>query len=135
MITGIFALLTGGLEAYRQHNQNKANELKRKDEFEQERHTKQLERVQAGDLQASNLDELSIKTRGWKDEFLFIFFIPIVMCFIPGYAQYVHQGFVSLQAIPEPYWWVIGAIVIDTLGMRSMIRYLLEYFSNRFRGK
>ncbi|HAS6351737.1 TPA: hypothetical protein I7234_05720 [Vibrio vulnificus] len=135
MITGIFALLTGGLEAYRQHNQNKANELKRKDEFEQERHAKQLERVQAGDLQASNLDELSIKTRGWKDEFLFIFFIPIVMCFIPGYAKYVHQGFVSLQAIPEPYWWVIGAIVIDTLGMRSMIRYLLEYFSNRFRGK
>ncbi|ELV8627098.1 hypothetical protein QNF03_003803 [Vibrio cidicii] len=134
MITSIFTLLTGGIEAYRQHKQNKANELKRKDEFEQQRHNKNLERLQAGDTQATSLDELSIKTRGWKDEFLFIFFIPIVMCFIPGYAQYVHQGFTSLKEIPQPYWWVIGAIVIDTLGMRSMLRYLLEYYSSR-RGK
>lgn len=135
MIGGILTLLTSGLEAYKQHKQNKANALKRQDEFEQEKHNKNLERLQAGDNQATSLDELSIKTRGWKDEFLFIFFIPIVMCFIPGYAQYVNQGFASLKEIPEPYWWVIGAIVVDTLGMRSMMRYLLEYFSSKIRGK
>ncbi|OXX34135.1 hypothetical protein B9J90_13400 [Vibrio sp. V09_P4A23P171] len=135
MIGAIVSLVTGGIDAYKQHNQNKANELKRKDEMKQASHDKQMERLQSGEEKAANLDELSIKERGYKDEFLFIFFIPIILCFIPDYAQYVHAGFQSLQQIPEPYWYVIGAIVIDTLGMRSMLRYLLEFFSHKFRGK
>ncbi len=42
MIGGILTLLTSGLEAYKQHKQNKANALKRQDEFEQEKHNKNL---------------------------------------------------------------------------------------------
>ncbi|EGA64949.1 hypothetical protein VIBR0546_01506 [Vibrio brasiliensis LMG 20546] len=59
----------------------------------------------------------------------------MILSFIPEYAPYVEQGFQALQNIPEPYWYVVGAVVIDTLGMRAMVRYLLEFFAFKFKGK
>lgn len=71
-----------------------------------------------------------------KDVFiLLVVFIPLILSFVPEYAPYVEQGFNALQNIPEPYWYVVGSVVIDTLGMRAMVRYLLELFSAKFRGK
>jgi len=135
MIGAILSLITGGLATYRQHDQNKANELKRKDELTAKQHEKKMERLASGDENAANLDALSIKERGYKDEFLMVLFLPLILCFFPDYAQYIDAGFVALGKIPEPYWYVIGAIVIDVLGMRSMVRYLLEFFSHKFKGK
>ncbi len=135
MIGAIISLMTGGLTTLRQHNQNKANALKRKDELTAKQHDKKLERLASGDEKAADLDALSIQERGYKDEFLMILFAPLILCFFPDYAQYVDAGFVALAKIPEPYWYVIGAIVVDVLGMRSMLRYLLEFFSHKFRGR
>ncbi|MDC5813073.1 hypothetical protein OPW07_25485 [Vibrio europaeus] len=136
MIGAIVSLFNGGLETYRQYNRNKAEALKRKDELDQEKHQARVRRLQKGEEQASSLDEVSIKERGFKDEFiLLVVFIPLILSFIPDYAPYVEQGFEALQNIPEPYWYVVGAIVIDTLGMRAMVRYLLEFFSSKFRGQ
>ncbi|MBE8577940.1 hypothetical protein [Vibrio sp. OPT18] len=136
MIGAIATLVTGGIDAYKQHGQNKAEELKRKDELEQVKHTAKVERLKSGEASASNLDEMSIKNRGWKDEFIMlVVFIPLMLSFVPDYATYVEQGFAALENIPEPYWYVVGAVVIDTLGMRAMVRYLLEFFSHKFRGK
>ncbi|MDC5855951.1 hypothetical protein [Vibrio europaeus] len=134
MIGAIVSLFNGGLATYRQYNRNKAEALKRKDELDQEKHQARVRRLQKGEEQASSLDEVSIKERGFKDEFiLLVVFIPLILSFIPDYAPYVEQGFEALQAIPEPYWYVVGAVVIDTLGMRAMVRYLLEFFSGKFR--
>ncbi|MFZ3410634.1 hypothetical protein [Vibrio chagasii] len=136
MISALANLITGGIDAYKQHGINKVNKLKRQDEMEQERHTVKVKRLQSGDEQSANLDELSIKQRGWKDEFiLLVVFIPLMLAFIPDYASYVAQGFSSLEVIPDYYWYVVFAVVIDTLGMRSMVRYLLEFFSHKFKGK
>ncbi|OBT31115.1 hypothetical protein [Vibrio splendidus] len=55
--------------------------------------------------------------------------------FHPNYAPYVEQGFNALQNIPNPYWFVVGAVVVDTLGMRAMVRYLLEYYASRWKTK
>ncbi|NOH26348.1 hypothetical protein [Vibrio europaeus] len=135
MIGAIVSLFNGGLATYRQYNRNKAEALKRKDELDQEKHQARVRRLQKGEEQASSLDEVSIKERGYKDEFiLLVVFIPLILSFIPDYAPYVGQGFAALQNIPEPYWYVVGAVVIDTLGMRAMLRYLLESFSGKFRG-
>ncbi|MBE8568142.1 hypothetical protein [Vibrio sp. OPT20] len=41
-------------------------------------------------------------------------FVPLILSFIPNYAPYVEQGFDALQKIPS----VVGAVVVDTLGMR-----------------
>ncbi|MDC5857389.1 hypothetical protein [Vibrio europaeus] len=134
MIGAIVSLFNGGLATYRQYNHNKAEALKRKDELDQEKHQARVRRLQKGEEQASSLDEVSIRERGLKDEFiLLVVFIPLILSFIPDYAPYVEQGFTALQSIPEPYWYVVGAVVIDTLGMRAMVRYLLEFFSGKFR--
>ncbi|MCQ8865982.1 hypothetical protein AB6C94_02105 [Vibrio splendidus] len=45
-------------------------------------------------------------------------FVPLILSFIPNYAPYVEQGFDALRNIPKPYWFVVGAVVVDTLGMR-----------------
>lgn len=136
MIGAIATLITGGIEAYKQHGKNKAEALKRKDEIEQEKHNAQVKRLQSGETHAANLDELSIKERGYKDEFiLLVVFIPLILSFLPDYAEHVKAGFEALKEIPDYYWYVVFAVVIDTLGMRAMVRYLLEFFSQKFRGK
>lgn len=58
-------------------------------------------------------------------------FVPLILSFIPNYAPYVEQGFNA----SNPYWFVVGAVVIDTLGMRAMVRYLLEYYASRWKTK
>ncbi|WFB47848.1 hypothetical protein [Vibrio coralliilyticus] len=136
MIGALFNLVTGGIDAYKQHGINKANALKRKDEIDQERHSAKVKRLQSGDEKAANLDEVSIRERGLKDEFIMlVVFIPLILSFIPDYAGYVQDGFKALEFVPEYYWYIVGAVVIDTFGFRSMVRYLLEFFSFRFRGK
>ncbi|CAK1938218.1 MULTISPECIES: hypothetical protein [Vibrio] len=136
MIGAIANLITGGIDAYKQHGLNKANALKRQDELEQERHRAQVKRLQSGDEKAADLDRVSLKDRGLKDEFiLLVVFVPLILSFIPDYAEYVQEGFKALEFVPEYYWYIVGAVVIDTFGFRSMVRYLLEFFSFKFRGK
>ena len=136
MIGAIANLITGGIDAYKQHGINKANALKRQDEIEQERHRAQVKRLQSGDEQAADLDRVSLKDRGLKDEFiLLVVFVPLILSFIPDYAEYVQEGFKALEFVPEYYWYIVGAVVIDTFGFRSMVRYLLEFFSFKFRSK
>ncbi|MFS1490786.1 hypothetical protein BCT96_004960 [Vibrio splendidus] len=55
----------------------------------------------------------------------------IILSFIPNYAPYVEQGFNALQNIPNTYW----IVAVDTLGMRAMVRYLLEYYASRWKTK
>lgn len=136
MIGAIANLITGGIDAYKQHGINKANQLKRKDEFEQEQHNAKVKRLQSGDEKAADLDMVSIKERGLKDEFIMlIVFIPLILSFFPDYASTVKAGFEALQNVPEYYWYIVAAVVIDTFGFRSTVRYLLEFFSHKFRGK
>ena len=135
MIGAIANLITGGIDAYKQHGLNKANALKRQDELEQERHQAQVQRLKSGDDKAADLDRVSLKDRGLKDEFiLLVVFVPLILSFIPDYAEYVRDGFKALEFVPEYYWYMVGAVVIDTFGFRSMVRYLLEFFSFKFRG-
>lgn len=136
MISAIANLITGGIDAYKQHGINKANEMRRQDEMQQERHNAKVDRLRSGDEKAANLDEVSIRERGLKDEFIMlVVFIPLILSFFPDYAVTVKAGFEALQNVPEYYWYVVAAVVIDTFGFRSMVRYLLEFFSFKFRGK
>ncbi|MCC4796991.1 hypothetical protein [Enterovibrio norvegicus] len=136
MISAITSLITGGIDAYKQHGINKANKLKRQDDMEQARHDAKVNRLKNGDEKAADLDMVSIKERGLKDEFiLLVVFVPLMLSFIPDYAPYVDAGFAALKSVPEYYWYVVAAVVIDTFGFRSMVRYLLEFFAFKFKGK
>ncbi|WP_061040023.1 hypothetical protein [Vibrio coralliirubri] len=135
MISAIANLITGGIDAYKQHGINQANELKRQDELKQEQHIAKVKRLQSGDEKAADLDRVSLKERGLKDEFiLLVVFVPLILSFIPDYAAYVREGFNALKFVPEYYWYIVGAVVIDTFGFRSMVRYILEFFSFQFSG-
>ncbi|WP_017079241.1 hypothetical protein [Vibrio splendidus] len=59
----------------------------------------------------------------------------LILSFTPNYAPYVEQGFNALQNIPNTYWIVASAVVVDMLGMRAMVRYLLEYYASRWKTK
>ncbi|MCW4447474.1 hypothetical protein OHV10_25125 [Vibrio splendidus] len=61
--------------------------------------------------------------------------VPLILSFIANYAPYVEQGFNALQNITNPYWFVVGSVVVDTLGMRVMVRYLFEYYASRWKTK
>nr|WP_229649638.1 hypothetical protein [Vibrio splendidus]MCC4881302.1 hypothetical protein [Vibrio splendidus] len=62
-------------------------------------------------------------------------FVPLILSFIPNYAPYIEQGFNALQNIPNPYWFVVGTVVVNTLGMRARVRYRLEYHVSRWKTK
>ncbi|GAB2650642.1 hypothetical protein GCM10026988_18880 [Vibrio panuliri] len=119
-----------------QHNENQKPTLKRMDEIEQVLHTAKIDRLELSEDKALNLDEISLKTRGWKDDFvLVVVFMPLLLSFIPDYAPTVQRGFEALEHIPQPYWFIVGAVVVDVLGMRAMLRYVLEYFAIKFKGR
>ncbi len=104
--------------------------------MDQARHEAKVSRLKSGDEKAADLDMVSIKERGLKDEFIMlVVFIPLILSFIPDYAHYVEAGFQALKHVPEYYWYIVAAVVIDTFGFRSMVRYLLEYFSFKIKGR
>ena len=136
MISAITNLITGGIDAYKQHGINKANKLKRQDDMEQARHDAKVSRLKNGDEKAADLDMVSIKERGLKDEFIMlVVFVPLMVSFIPDYAPYVNAGLLALKGVPEYYWYVVAALVIYTFGFRSMVRYLIEFFDFIFKGE
>ncbi|MDP2573265.1 hypothetical protein Q8W40_13825 [Vibrio penaeicida] len=105
----------------------RSEERQQSAEIKRELHSKRLESIRQGNISASDLDALSVKTRGWKDEYLLILTtIPVLLCFIPDYAQYAYAGFDALEQVPEYYWYLLAGIYIDTFGFRRMLRNTFE---------
>ncbi|WP_240205904.1 hypothetical protein [Vibrio sp. CyArs1] len=120
MISLITALLDKGIGYFQRKQEIKAK----------------IERIKKGDESASKLDEVSIKQRGWKDEYLLILTtIPLSLSFVPDYASVVQMGFDALAKTPEYYWCALGMIYIDTFGFRRMVRVAFEHWlQKRFGG-
>lgn len=57
----------------------------------------------------------------WKDEFwTVIFSIPLVMCFVPGGAQFVQAGFDAISDTPDWYQNTVLALVGASVGIRHI---------------
>lgn len=80
-------------------------------EFRAAVHARRMELMKEGraaDL-TWELESLKAHAAGWKDEFVMILLsIPVGMCFVPGLAKYVKQGFVALSMTP---WWYQTALI------------------------
>ena len=80
------------------------------------------------DKQAADVawENLSITNSGWKDEwFTLLLSIPIIMCFIPGGAQYVQAGFSALnESTPEWYQWAFLVAVGSSFGVRKLTDFM-----------
>lgn len=136
MIGLITSLFTEGVGYFKRKQEAKYKAQERDDKLEQAKIDARIKRLETGDETASKLDELSIKQRGWKDEYLLILTtIPLGMSFIPDYAPVVQMGFTALEKTPEYYWYALGMIYIDTFGFRRMVRVAFEHWlQKRFGG-
>lgn len=132
MLSLVTALITGGFTAFKEMRKQKADEIKQAGELKAAIATAKTKRAAQGDTNAAALDELSIAQRGWKDEYLLLITTaPLLLCFIPDYAEYVNQGFTALDTVPEYYWYGLAMVYIDTFGFRRMLRTALEQWVNK----
>jgi len=83
---------------------------------------RRLETSQQADIAWENL---SIGNSGWKDEwFTIILSIPAILCFIPGMAEVVYQGFESLKNCPEWYQWGLMIAIGSSFGYRKIADFM-----------
>lgn len=76
-------------------------------------------------------DDLSFLNRGFKDDLLLIiFYLPVLMLFIPQYHDQTVDGFNSLKFIPDYYFYGLILILVDTFGFRVMLR---KYIEKKFK--
>jgi len=129
VISGLVQLATNWLS-------NK-QELKKLDhEREVAAATARIERAKSGDEQAAELDMISLRSRGWKDDYLlFLATVPVIMTFMGGeQGAAAATGFQNLGLLPEWYMWILLGIYIDTFGFRRMLRVALEqWVAKRFK--
>jgi len=138
MITGIMAALTAISSPVTAWVKGKA-ETKRiethyKAKIKEAKVDAQIKRIQQGDETASDMDILSVKDRGWKDEYLLIVVTtPLILVFFPNMVSYIEEGFLALEKVPEWYMWILLGVFIDTFGFRRILRNTLQaYLDKRF---
>ena len=84
-----------------------------------------------------DLDKIAMiaMDKSWKDEFLLILFsIPIAMCFLPEYRQYVEDGFKTLNIIPEWFMYIYVAMIVVIYGLRGLLRMFLQLMIDKIGG-
>lgn len=146
-LIGLVPSIISGVKEYVGKKQD-LQKLRREAAVELERTTllAQIERAKSADIADTELDKLSLENTGWKDEYLlFITTTPLVLTMVSPFldlwfltteykdgmlANAVLEGFTSLSSAPEYYWWALGAVYIHALGMRRMLRIMLERMGN-----
>lgn len=82
-----------------------------------------------GQTQDYDLDRIAMEqmSKSWKDELVLIIFLtPMVMAFIPDFADYALRGFEIIESMPEWYRYTILGMVIVIYGLRGMAKQLLS---------
>lgn len=66
----------------------------------------------------------AVKNSGWKDDAMFVIvMLPLIACFIPGYAHYVVDGFKALDAsLPEWWRWMVLCTVGVSYGLKPLTK-------------
>ena len=132
MIGLITSLFTEGIGYFKRKQEAKNKAQERSEQLELAKVTAQIKRIESGDKSATQLDEISLKNRGWKDEYLLILTtLPLGLSFVPEWAYIVTEGFEALESVPEYYWYALGLIYIDTFGFRRMARMAVECWLQR----
>lgn len=86
------------------------------------RYTKQAEIKADWDMEA-----LYQSRNSWKDEFvMLIWFLPVILLFIPYTQQYVVTGFAALNEAPYGYWLVLFGVVANVFGLRWLFQNKIE---------
>ena len=143
-ILGLLANLLGiGKEAL--SNRNKLKTLKAEQEFKivEAETTAVVDRIISNTDSDNSIDAITARNKKYtlKDEILtYLFLTPVVIAtvvpFIKAFNtgqwvelnEFVRESYIALDALPEWYKWILGAVVIDVLGFRSFARKLVERY-------
>ena len=91
-----------------------------------------IHQIHTNDNYDFRLEELSLESRGWKDEYLLLITTaPLVLVFFPSMVPTINAGFMELSALPEWYLYALAAVYIDTFGFRRAIRSWIERGSKK----
>lgn len=95
----------------------------------------EIKRAQSIMENDQSIDMLTIKDRGWKDDVITYTLVSIVVLtvFNPLFAVVfdydadvvssgLAQGFTNLKLLPEELWWGFAVVLMDTFGLRSLLR-------------
>lgn len=128
----IGAIIEGVVGVVSRYQDRKAKKAERKDRLDEAKVTAQIDRIRDADNAATDLDMYFVKNNGLKDDISFyVFLLPAVACFIPGGAEYVTEGFVALEGMPEWYQYTLAGMMIAIWGYRRV----LQTFINSKVGK
>lgn len=126
-ILGIFTEVLGlgrdWLSAHRTRKQAKLNSELKLNEAKTEAQIERMKTAQQADIAWENL---SIQNNGWKDEwFTILLSLPIIICFIPGGAEYVKAGFDALKdSTPDWYQWAFLVAIGSAFGVKKLTDFM-----------
>jgi len=128
----IGAIIEGVVGVVTRYQDRKAKKAERQDRLDEAKVTAQIDRIRDADDAATDLDMYFVKNNGLKDDISFyVFLLPAVACFVPGGAEYVTEGFVALEGMPEWYQYTLAGMMIAIWGYRRV----LQTFINSKVGK
>lgn len=81
-----------------------------------------IEKVKTAQSADIAWENLSVENSGWKDEwFTILLSIPMILCFIPGGAEYVKAGFDALRvSTPDWYQYAFLVAVASAFGFKKL---------------
>lgn len=77
--------------------------------------------------QAGSWEEIHAKgsMASWKDEYwTVIFSIPLILVFFPNMVDTVMEGFKALEQTPEWYRYLVGVLVLASVGIRKLEKFI-----------
>lgn len=103
--------------------------LKIEHETKKAKATALLEMAKQGQSQDYDLDKISMQNmaKSFKDELvLIVFLVPMILAFIPEYAQYALAGFKIIAQMPPWYVGIIIGMVVVIYGLRGLLKAYLQ---------
>jgi hypothetical protein len=130
LIPAIFGIIktAGGLFSNWQERKRIVSEGKIKiTQAQVEGKIKREQSIIDGDIQYDLAAQNQMAT-SWKDEYLTILLsIPFILCFVPGCAEYVGEGFKALKDnTPEWYQWAFLGVVVASFGLKDWFKKLVS---------
>lgn len=121
-VQGLIAPVTTIIEGWQKRAQTKLDADIAIAQAKANANIKAMETAQQGDIAWENT---SINNSGWKDEwFTIVLSIPAILCFVPGLAKYVQQGFAALVGTPEWYQWAFLVAVASSFGYKKIADFM-----------
>lgn len=98
--------------------QSKRETKQRDQELEKVMQEKRLEAISKAEDHAQAFRLLQLEKASWRPGFWTITLsVPVIMCFVPGLAPYVEQGFQALdRSTPDWFQYLLGIAVTSAFG-------------------